>query len=345
MTSMTESISMNSPFKFYIQNDVENIKGEIHVVKFLYEKYFISQNDTIEWNRIRGLHILTEKDFDSLVSVNKKIRTGLCHLQKLLDLPETCIVTSGRRNKRSNDESPASFTAVRELLHNISNLTWTYINYTNVVIPDKNIVRASIHDALNAWKKAFEYALGENGMGFREVLENADIKVSFHVRDHSDGYPFDGQGNILAHAFYPGSSRSGTIHLDFEEDWDKNFLFNVLLHELGHTFGLGHSATNTSAMYSWYKSGEYSLDQDDFNGIFDKYHNKSIKVYGPVNPPTPTPTPTTTPTTTTTTTPTPKSTVTPVTRSKVRREKAVVINRDLANKSVIYIFNSTVYIK
>ncbi|OXU31482.1 hypothetical protein TSAR_017006 [Trichomalopsis sarcophagae] len=177
-------------------------------------------------------------------------------------------------------------------------------------------VRRELARALDVWAK-------NSKLTFHEINSDAaDILISFHRGYHGDGYPFDGRGQILAHAFFPGSDRGGDAHFDEEEEWtldssgndDGTSLFAVAAHEFGHSLGLAHSSVRGALMYPWYQgiTEDYELPEDDKHGIQQMYGAPESRLWGknpdypgyrpPVHRPSyPTYTPRTTTTTTTTT--------------------------------------------
>ncbi|XP_014246496.1 matrix metalloproteinase-2-like isoform X2 [Cimex lectularius] len=213
-----------------------------------------------------------------------------------------------------------------------TNLTWSLRtrSFRNTI--DYGRIRADLYRALNLWSK-------HSNLSFREInSDKADILIYFQKGDHGDGFPFDGIGQILAHAFFPGDGRGGDVHFDIEEMWiltgdeeqeEGTNLFAVAAHEFGHSLGLSHSSVRGALMYPWYKriSSDFELPEDDMHGIQQIYGAKSRlwgKVYGdkpirwPYRPPKkvtpayiPTTRRTTTTTTTTTTLPPPTSSPTP----------------------------------
>jgi hypothetical protein len=149
------------------------------------------------------------------------------------------------------------------------------LNYTQnfTYIQD---ARNAMNYALIEWQNSFNITFIET-----TEIEKADIKLSFHTKNHGDYYNFDGPGGTLAHAYYPyESSHRGVIHMDADEFWNYDFLYCVILHELGHTFGLGHSSVKEAVMAPFYH-GASKLHEDDRNGIGDLYGLKSK--YGPIN--------------------------------------------------------------
>ena len=105
---------------------------------------------------------------------------------------------------------------------------------------------------------------------------NADIKVSFHRRDHGDGHAFDWAGGILAHAWAP---TDGRFHYDADEQWSVGAspgafdLETVALHEIGHLLGLDHSLVEGAIMWPSIRSGvTQGLHRDDVDGLKALYN-------------------------------------------------------------------------
>ncbi|XP_050188695.1 matrilysin [Myiozetetes cayanensis] len=155
-----------------------------------------------------------------------------------------------------------------------THLTYRIVNYT----PD--LPRWKVDDAI---KKALMVWSDVTPLNFRRIQRGqADIEIRFARRAHGDGYPFDGRGNTLAHAFAPGEGIGGDAHFDEDEKWsDFNQevnLFLVAAHEFGHSLGLAHSSVRGALMYpiySYENPATFRLSADDRRGIQKLYGKRS----------------------------------------------------------------------
>ncbi|XP_005378044.1 PREDICTED: stromelysin-1 [Chinchilla lanigera] len=152
-----------------------------------------------------------------------------------------------------------------------THLTYRIVSYTRDL--PRDAVDAAIEKALKVWEEV-------TPLTFSRIHEGeADVMISFAVREHGDFIPFDGPGNVLAHAYAPGPGVNGDAHFDDDELWTKDTtgtnLFLVAAHELGHSLGLFHSANPKALMYPLYNSftdlTRFRLSQDDVDGIQSLY--------------------------------------------------------------------------
>ncbi|XP_067862367.1 matrix metalloproteinase-17 [Heptranchias perlo] len=161
---------------------------------------------------------------------------------------------------------------------NKRNISWRVRTFPKDSQLSHDTIRALMYYALKVWSDIAP-------LNFHEVAGNdADILIDFSKNHHNDGYPFDGPGGAVAHAFFPGDNPiAGDTHFDDDEAWSfrssdphEMDLFAVAVHEFGHAIGLSHFSTNESIMRPYYQGPvgdplKYHLPYDDQLRIWQIY--------------------------------------------------------------------------
>jgi hypothetical protein len=179
---------------------------------------------------------------------------------------------------------------------------------------DINAEQSEILSALNEWASYtnVNFVAGTNPDG------NTTVDIKFVSGEHGDGYPFQPDGSVLAHTFYPiplnPEPIAGDIHLNADENWQIGSdidLFSAALHEAGHALGLAHTDNPDSVMYPYYHMVT-GLSADDIAGIQALYGAKTTSGQPPGTLlPTPLPSPAPAPTPAPSPSPAPVPTPTP----------------------------------
>jgi hypothetical protein len=150
-------------------------------------------------------------------------------------------------------------------------LGYIFSSFTGRLSPEQ--VKSEFGKAMAEWSRYVKVRF----YGARSITDQKTIHVMFGTGDHGDGYPFDGRGRTLAHTFYPSPPNpepvAGDMHLDDDEPWqigDGVDVYSVMLHELGHSLGLGHSDNPSAVMYPYYRKVT-GLEAEDIRAIRELY--------------------------------------------------------------------------
>ncbi|XP_060795393.1 matrix metalloproteinase-25 [Neoarius graeffei] len=217
--------------------------------------------------RFAGLKETGKLDKDTL----KQMSMPRCSLP---DIVGTEDMLRKRRRKKRYTLSGSSWET--------TNLRWSVLSYPRLYSSlSQDNVRSIMFHALKVWSDSTNLQFHAVS---KDEINRAEIRISFERSLHDDGYPFDGKGGTLAHAFFPGQADiNGDTHFDDEETWTYGQpdgvgtdLFTVAVHEFGHALGLSHSSANPSIMRPYYQGPvgdvtKYTLPMDDLLAIQTLY--------------------------------------------------------------------------
>ncbi len=160
-------------------------------------------------------------------------------------------------------------------------------------------------DAEDDYAALFDWALDTwaGVSGFTNLGQVIDSGANVGSSDADGGHPGDIRiaawelsSSLVAHAFQPGTESiyglggtvAGDLHIDVNRNWiddplatastSRFDIYTIVLHEMGHALGLGHSSVRGSVMENAYRGARRELTSDDIAAI--------QAVYGVPEPPT-----------------------------------------------------------
>lgn len=138
---------------------------------------------------------------------------------------------------------------------------------------DPALVKSEARRAFDEWSRAVAVTFRETTS--RMTVRNIDIL--FATGDHGDPFPFASGTATLGHSFYPSPPNpepiAGDIHVNSAYSWSVGGtwdIYSLILHEAGHSLGIGHTDAPTSVMYPYYQKATV-LQSDDVASIRQLY--------------------------------------------------------------------------
>ncbi|KAE8648550.1 metalloendoproteinase 1 [Cucumis sativus] len=266
-----------SPQRLYGCRKGDNVEG-IHSIKKYLQRYgYLSHNTSIDSHIIE----LNSNKFDDSLESAIKLYQKWSHLnvsgildQETLDQmfkPRCGVRDVFKFNSNKNLEDDLEMSSHYTLFP--GNLKWpdykrhlTYVFTNNFPID----FMPSVTEAMARWAAQSLFTFSE-----ASDAQSADINISFQIKDHADGLPFDGPGGVVGHAFAP---TDGRLHLDGDDTWSAGMevqkvnVMNAALHELGHILGLAHSTLPQAVMWPYIDSNALkNLNDDDIAGLHALY--------------------------------------------------------------------------